>query len=152
MTVAALHPQSHTPYWGLASSLHCEADSELGHVTRKDDGFITAWDLSVEIKKTVTSFLQCAGEAASLEFGLVAVSALPGLGAKLLSPSTRRTERAGVDVCVAPSAHVTAATRQLLINPCSPGLQTAVCFAQGGILFAGCLWIGILPFHEAAER
>lgn len=93
MTAAALHPQSHTPYWGQASSLHCEADSELGHVTRKDDGFTTAWDLSMEIKKTVTSFLQCAGEAASLEFGLVAVSALPGLRAKLRAPAPAALSR-----------------------------------------------------------
>jgi len=50
-SAAALHPRSHTPRWGRASPLHCEADSKLGHVTRKDDGFTAAWDLSEEIKK-----------------------------------------------------------------------------------------------------
>lgn len=50
-----------------------------------------------------------------------------------------------MDVCVALSTHVTAATRQLLINSHSPGLQTTVCFAQGGILFSVCPWFCFLP-------
>lgn len=54
-SAAALHPQSHAPCWGQATSLHCEADSKLGHVTRKDDGFTAAWVLSEEIKKIIKS-------------------------------------------------------------------------------------------------
>lgn len=54
-SAAALHPQSLTLHWGQVSSLHHEADSKLGHVTRKDDGFTAAWDLSEEIKKIVKS-------------------------------------------------------------------------------------------------
>lgn len=54
-SAAALHPQSHTPCWGQVSSLRCKADSKLRHVTRKDDGFTAAWDLSEEIKKIIKS-------------------------------------------------------------------------------------------------
>lgn len=49
------------------------------------------------------------------------------------------------------SAHMTAATRQLLTNSQSPGLQRTTCFAQGAILFAVRGFASFPAFPEAAK-
>lgn len=101
-SAAALHPWSHTPRWGQASCLPCEADSKLEHVTRKNDGFTTAWDLSEEIKTTIKSSVQSAREAASLvhvcrkrSLGLLAWGCCLVWEARLPSHSTCLAEWAG---------------------------------------------------------